>query len=161
MQTYRSFAPTPFDSRGLAADRHDIGEWLVLPCSRNRDSDCLAESNFACALKELGNESDDVQVHRFGHWACGWYELILVRPDTAAASTAEEIEASLADYPVLSDDHYSELEYSEACRNWERMSVSDRVHACQKYRVSVFAARRDEMPESPTGELTGYLAGSY
>lgn len=159
MQPYRTFRPTGFDSPGLAADRFDIGDYLVLPVSQTRDSGCLERSNFACALAQLGGESDTVQVHRFGHWGPGWYELILVRPDSPAMAIAEKIEASLANYPVLNEDHYSDLEFTEACENWQRMSVRDRVHACQRYRVSIFAARRDEMPESPTGELTGYLAG--
>ena len=161
MQTYSSFQPTGFDAKGLHADSLDIGSWLVLPCSQTRDSGTLDRSNFACALNELGGESDDVQVHRFGHWGPGWFELILVRPDSPAAAIAEEIEASLENYPVLSDDHHSELEYTEACENWQRMSIGDRVHACQKFDVCVFAARRDEIPECRTGELVGYLAGDY
>lgn len=111
MQTYRTFRPTAFDSAGLAGDRHGINEFLVLPVSQTRDSGTLDRSNFRVALRELGGESDTVQVHRFGHWGPGWYELILIDPaDTAAVTTAEEIEASLADYPILSEDDHSSLE---------------------------------------------------
>ena len=46
-------------------------DWLILPTTRNRDSDLLSESNFTVALRELGGEGDKVEVHRMGHWACG------------------------------------------------------------------------------------------
>jgi len=65
MQTYSQYAPTGFDrSRAFLSDRQ---AWLVVPVSRNRDSNTLAESNFDAALEMLGGESDTVEVHRFGH----------------------------------------------------------------------------------------------
>src|SRR5690349_11232303 len=106
MKPYREFRPTGFDPRGLALD--DQQDWLVLPCTRNRDSDCLTESNFDAALKQLGGESDDCEVHRFRHWACGWFEIIIVRPGSAAEKEAHEIEAALDDYPVLDEMDLSE-----------------------------------------------------
>ena len=112
MQRYKEFRPTGFDCKGLALD--DRQEWFVLPCGRNRDSGCLDESNFACALKSLGGESDDVEVHRFGHWACGWFEIIIVRPESAAEKEARDIEAALADYVVLDESDFSEREYEAA-----------------------------------------------
>lgn len=69
MQKYKDYSPTGFDSRGLNADLYDIGEWFVAPIGRNRDSDLLAESNWDEAFRLLGGESEQVQVHRFGHWA--------------------------------------------------------------------------------------------
>ncbi len=117
MQTYSKFRPTSCDPAGLNLD--DQQDWLVLPCSRNRDSGPLDESNFACTLKSLGGECDDVQVHRFGHWACGWFEIIIVRPDSAAATEAEEIETALSDYPVLDDSDYSEREQAAANETWQ------------------------------------------
>lgn len=112
MQTYSKFCPTGLDPAGLAlASQQD---WLVIPCSRNRDSGALDESNFRVALESLGGESDDVQVHRFGHWACGWFEIIIVNPAREnAVDKAEGIEAALANYPVLSDEDYSALEFEQ------------------------------------------------
>lgn len=123
MERYGDFQPTPFDSRSnfMAFDREGLDSiegWFIL-LGRNRDSDLLAESNFACALESLGGEGEDVQVHRFGHWACGWYELLLVRPDTEACRKAEEIESALSDYPVLDDSDFSEREMEEANRIWK------------------------------------------
>jgi hypothetical protein len=141
--TYAEFAPTGFDRSGaFLPDRQD---WLVVPCGRNRDSGPLAESNFATALDSLGGESDTVEVHRFGHWACGWFEIILASPEHT--DDVEDIENSLADYPVLNDEDYSEREYTAAVNYWASMSVSERVDYCRKWRISRFAARRDELPQ--------------
>lgn len=108
MQTYSKFRPTQFDPQGLALP--DNQEWLTVPCGRNRDSDALTRSNFRCALEMLGGEGDDVEIHRFGHWANGWFEIILVKPDTSAAKIAFEIEDSLENYPVLDEEDFSEEE---------------------------------------------------
>lgn len=151
---YAQYSPTSFDVKGLGLP--DQQNWLVVPVQQNRDSDVLSRSNFAIALRELGGESDQVEVHSFGHWACGWFELIIVHPNLA--SQVEAIEASLENYPILDEMHYGELEYETACETWERMSLADRVAACQRYDVSVFAARRDEIPSDTRGELIGYLA---
>lgn len=132
MERYGDFQPTGFDSRSnfIAFDREGLDEiegWYIV-LGRNRDSDILSESNFDAALKSLGGEGEDVQVHRFGHWACGWYELILVRPDSKAFEIAEEIESALADYPVLDDDDFSMREMEEADRIWrDCYSVKERI----------------------------------
>jgi hypothetical protein len=131
MKTYAEFQPTGFDCRGLALDERQA--WLV-SIGRNRDSGALDRSNFECALKSMGGESDDVEVHRFGHWACGWFEIILVRPDSAASKEAEEIEGALANYPVLNDAHYSELESEEANETWRSYRDAERIDYMRKNR---------------------------
>lgn len=110
---YRDWAPTANDTRGLACEHRQ--DWVVHPCSQTRDSDALARSNYRVALEILGGESDTVETHRFGHWACGWLEIILVHPSRAedVAKTA----CALADYPVLSDEDFSELEWEEKTMN--------------------------------------------
>ena len=161
MKTYKDFAPTGLDSRGLNADVYDIGEWLVV-CGRNRDSGLLEESNFAMALQRLGGESESVQVHSFGHWACGWFEILLVNPcDADKRTIAEAIENSLADYPVLDESDYSARQWNAACESWARMSVRYRAELIgRKSRsVSMFAARRNELPENDdNGAILDYLA---
>lgn len=116
MQTYADYAPTGFDTQGAFLPAQQT--WLVVPVGQNRDSDLLSQSNFDQTLKMLGGESDTVEVHRFGHWACGWCEIIIVQPDTDAAAIAEEIENSLADYPVLSESDYSAREYASYTEQW-------------------------------------------
>ena len=113
MQTYSDYAPTGFDTHGMGLP--DRQGWLVF-IGQNRDSDALARSNFTVAtetLEGMDPDGEDHEVHSFGHWACGWIEIIIVRPDSKSASEAEGMEAALADYPVLDDEHYSALEYDE------------------------------------------------
>ena len=107
MKTYSGFRPTGFDSHITVEPRET---WYVVPTPRNRDSDCLQESNFDAALKRLGGESETVEVHRFGHWTCGWFEIIIVAPSSDAYRLACEIEASLEDYPILDENDFSEKE---------------------------------------------------
>jgi hypothetical protein len=147
MQKYKEFSPTQFDPKGLNADRYDIGEFLVVPVSRNRDSGPLEESNFNAALLELGGESELVQVHRFGHWGNGWFELILVDPTSDKAIVAEEIEASLEDYPVLDDSDFSAREWEAAEEYYANMSLRERMEVCQEYGESIFAARASSLSE--------------
>lgn len=153
MQTYREYAPTGFDRAGaFLPDRQD---WYVIPCGRNRDSSCLERCNFEMCIRILGGESDTCEIHRFGHWGCGWFEIILVHPSRAEDGAA--IENDIAAYPVLSEDRLSEMEWTEACETWAHMRLRDRIEACAHFRISIFAARRDELPEDPSGELLDYL----
>lgn len=106
---------------------HERDHWLIV-LGRNRDSDILANSNFECALEELGSESEDVEVHSFGHWACGWFELILICPGPRkVVATAEDIRKRLEDYPILDESDYSEREYESYCEQWESRGRSDFV----------------------------------
>jgi hypothetical protein len=122
MQTYASYRPTGFDPPGLAATRmgHDEDDtdrsaWLVA-LGQNRDSGTAARSNFRVALRSLETvdpDGKDHEIHRFGHWACGWLEIIIVRPGTAAHQDAWETECALANYPILDEMDWSELESEE------------------------------------------------
>lgn len=152
MQTYKQYRPTGFDPSGLGlSDRQD---WLVLPCGRNRDSDCLAESNFASALASLGGESEMVEVHRFGHWACGWFEIILIKPGTDAATEAERIEAALSDYPILDDSDFSEREHEAAQQAW-RDCYTD------AQRLEYIAEHRSQFEFTSLSDMMGCVRGKH
>lgn len=124
MLTYSKFRPTGFDPAGaFLPDRQD---WLVMPVGQNRDSDALSQSNFASALEMLGGESETVEVHRFGHWGPGWFEIIIIDPrDSARVKVAEEIDACLADYPILDESDFSRRENEEYQEAWEHGLASD------------------------------------
>ena len=112
---------------------------------QHRDSDALTRSNFTCALRAIGGAA---QVVRERHWAVGWVEWIAIHQDDAETlARASAIAERLADYPVLDEDHFSELEYSEACDYWASMSVRERVSIAREQGVSIFVARRDYLPE--------------
>lgn len=143
MQRYADYAPSACDTKGLAFkgdDREDYQEWLVAG-GHNRDSDDLGESNWHAtldALREIDPGSVDHYVVNFGHWAVGWVEIVLVRPDSAAAKEAERIEAALSDYPVLDESDFSEREYESAMADIEaclRCPAVYNVTAAQVYDV--------------------------
>lgn len=125
MNPYKKHRPTGFDRAGAFLD-DDRQEWLVVDVSRNRDSDCLAESNFNTFLEGLGGESDNVEVHRFGHWACGWYEIILIDAKAEAiVALAQEMEDALENYPVLDEEDLSRREHEAEQESWEAWARKD------------------------------------
>ena len=140
MKTYRDWSPTTNDIRGL--NLHDRQGWLVCPVIRTRDSGCLEESNWSAMLEVLGGESDTVEVHRFGHWANGWFEIILVDPsDLVSVNVATEAESTLMDYPVLDEEDWSDRESRLADETWERASIRDRWDYLRGLGLSCLAAR--------------------
>jgi hypothetical protein len=151
MERYGSWAPTAFDHEG--AFLLDRQEWLVVPVILTRDCGILATSNFegACGLVSDASVMDNAlsfETHRLGHWGPGWFEILIVRPGSAAATAAAEIETRLEDYPVLDEDDYGEREVEYAEETWSNMSVRERVRVIQEHGrgVSVFAARHDSLP---------------
>ena len=152
--------PTAFDSAANYAGS-DLSYLWQAPVGLTRDADTLATSNWEVVTESIlkASQHDETDIHRFGHWACGWYELLLIHPDdTAALQAADQWACTLSDYPVADDEHHSELQWATAADYWHGMSLRDRMDACERYHVSIFAARRDEMPESPYGGLVSYLS---
>lgn len=121
---------------------------------RNRDSDILTESNFECGLAAIGGESDTVQIVRENHWAVGWVEWIAIHEsDTKALEIADDILCALSDYPVLSDEDFSEREWNAAQDYWEGLDIRDRVALCRDAGLSIFAARSDSIPQGDSGYI--------
>lgn len=112
----------------FAGNTDHAHDYLVM--TQTRDSDCLERSNFKCAYDELrGVSKDDVYIVRHGHWACGWIEHIMVKPNTKCQDVAEEIMCALADYPVLNDNDLCELEMEDADIIWrDCYDVKDRIN---------------------------------
>jgi hypothetical protein len=116
---------------------------------QNRDSDSLTRSNFICALKAIGGESETVEVVRENDWAVGWVEWIAIhQDDSAALKIADSVMDSLAEYPVVNEDHWTELQCNESTEYWQSLSVRDRAEYCARAGVSIFAARRDYIPQN-------------
>jgi hypothetical protein len=94
----------------------------------------------------LGGESETVEVHRFGHWGPGWFELILVDP--SRASDVEDIESALEHYPVLDDERFAQQESDEEGEAWSFWAQSDFQRALE----SLFEVELDfdlANPENP------------
>lgn len=156
METYSEFRPTQFD-RHISIDSKE--HWLVLPTGRNRDSNILTESNFELALQMLGGESDTVDVHRFGRWAHGWFEIIIVDPESPQAKIAEDIERSLEDYPVLSDDHYSNKMIEAQADSFAEIESNFRCDLEGKFRVETEYSFEDgcDLSDVPFDDLWDYF----
>jgi len=99
----------------------DMSEFYIV-ISRTRDSDHLEESNWARILEDYPEDYDEetnkgVLVANFGHWACGWFELLLVHEtDFELLETMDEIKRGLSGYPVYDDDDLSNRESED---QWE------------------------------------------
>ena len=59
------------------------------------------------------------------HWACGWFEIIIVQPGTKSEEIGNDIEARLEDYPYLDEDDVSNREYEEFLSGWSSYGVHD------------------------------------
>lgn len=122
---------------------------------QSRDSDALERSNFICTLRAIGGESETVQVVRESHWAVGWVEWIAIhQDDDNALRLADEVQAGLADYPVVNEDHWSELEQEDANETWANCySPQERVDYIRKH--------RDQFAFHDMGDLLGCVRGKY
>jgi hypothetical protein len=146
-----------------------VGDYVI--ATRHRDSSILADSNFELTEKRIDealgenthDQDDEAYCYSFttNHWAVGWIQYLILRADAPAAGIdeARKIKRKLEDYPILDEDDYSNREYEAACKSWEESSLRDRIYECSRDGISIFAARRDELPESNTGELIGHLSG--
>lgn len=93
---YSEFRPTQFDQH---IDLDDRENWLVLPVAINRDTeDPIPLSNWRVAISELKQENIKHEIHRFGHWGPGWFEIIIVHPKHAAFVDDDDMESALADF---------------------------------------------------------------
>lgn len=160
LPTYREWSPTSVDCRGLGLpDRQD---WLVAPVIRTRDSDCLERSNWTVVTEDFEKTRpcqdtleaqcnpdptdypQDFETYRFNHWGPGWFEICLVRPGTPCAARAQEWANRLESYPIANEDHFSDLEYTEACETWRGMSY----HHRRETGATREQARRQALPDN-------------
>lgn len=150
---FSDFRPTQFDCKGLGSEGQE--DWLVAEPGVSRDSGAMGRSNWRVlnkCLDEIDPDGNDHEIHRFNHWGPGWFEIVVVRPDTACAKEAQRISDALTDYPVIDDDDYSREEAEESEDIWKHWSIEDRVTHIQQFNkkycesISIFAARRDEVP---------------
>ena len=147
---YATYRPTVFDTKGLGLEHRQ--DWHVCPIVVTRDTqDPVTLSNWEVFKRELARVDPDGvnhETHRFGHWGPGWFEVLLVRPDTNATRTAQELTDAMDSYPILDDDDLSDREHALACDVWRNMSVSKRVEVLRKlhYEGTVLVALRDSLP---------------
>jgi hypothetical protein len=127
---------------------------LLVVMGRSRDSDLLTESNWHCALEALGGESEMVEIIRYGHWAVGWVETLVVRACSKAHVIAQELCDALESYPVLDDEDFSRRESEEADRVW-----SDCYDEAE--RIAYIREHADEFEPRSFGDLLECVRGKY
>ena len=123
MIRFDKFQPTAFDSRSNYVNHSKISRehWYVLGFMHSRDTDMIHESNWQ-AIQDIlkPDKTAGVEIHRFNHWGCGWYELILIHPwNKKAIEQAEDIEYQLNNYPVLDENDLSEREMEDQDQAWQ------------------------------------------
>lgn len=118
---YCEFKPTSFDRHITLENRED---WLVMPVSINRDTEsCVTLSNWQVCQDMMDKDNIEYEIHNFGHWACGWFEILIVHPDSQ--DFVEEIEGLLSEYPILNDEHHSNMELEKDDQAWESYGYRD------------------------------------
>ena len=132
-----------------ASYRGDKGDWMIV-LAKSRDTDVMARANWDAALDLLkpmphgyigNNNADDFDVESSGHWAFGHVEFLVVKPGTKAHEIGLCILASIADYPVLDDELYSQYEHDATAELWPELPLRERIEYLNKHGESIFAAR--------------------
>ena len=156
----------------------DRGNWYIV-LSTHPGADTVTQSNFSVAIQRLsgirgrtpnpgGNLPDlpglvvdnwaivdNVQVDNWaietsGHWLVGRLEKLIVEPGTKAEEIAREIVEQLEDYPLLDEEHHSNLESEKTEELWASWSTYLRVLELGSRGENIFAARA-----KTAGELLG------
>lgn len=122
-----------------AAYYGDRPEWLIA-YRITRDAAILDLANWEAMQTRLG-DAPEWTIERSGHWLVGWIDSLVVKPDSDAHRLAEAMLEELADYPVLDDELFSDMETDATEKLWERMSLRERVDALKERGESIFAAR--------------------
>lgn len=137
-----------------------IEKTLTIEQRSPKCSDCHGKGHWDGTRCEecAGDGTVPVLVNPYeGHWAVGHIEWLGLHKDSPEEllDAAEEMLASIEDYPILNEPHYSELEYTEAMDYWNSLSLSSKVDYCRDCDVSIFAARRSyDLPDRLWESLT-------
>tara|TARA_B100000745_G_scaffold271852_1_gene199463 strand:+ start:781 stop:1314 length:534 start_codon:yes stop_codon:yes gene_type:complete len=115
MQKFKEYLTESKDLM-LHVDTDNQSDWEILPVALSRDSGLVDTSNWDTAVGDL-KELDGFDIHRFNHWACGWYEIIIVRPGSEAYTRALELVESLENYPLLDEEDHNNREYEATIEN--------------------------------------------
>lgn len=155
---YKLLEQNKFGNPDSYAGHRPSDDYVIV--NRHRDSGHLSESNFECISDHLKQKfpdlwSDKIYIFRAGHWACGWIEYLIIEHDspTAVLEECEEILESLADYPVFNEDNFSEREWNAAQEYWKSLSIKERIELCKQADMSIFAARKEYIPQGDNGYI--------
>jgi hypothetical protein len=98
-------------------DRPDDADGFAIVYTHNRDSGLEERANAVTIAKALEPYPDDALPQRHNHWACGWVDGYAVRG--RALEVWNELQAQLADYPILDEWLYCDMFAEECDRAYE------------------------------------------
>lgn len=114
------------------AGHNPEGEIVIF--ARNPTEGILGEANFQAVVNALNEQFSDAPDAFYTwtarHWACGYVEYAMIRPEYLDPVTAEFFEDMLNDYdgyPVIDEHLYSEMEWEAIQKYWEEASESERL----------------------------------
>jgi hypothetical protein len=117
-------------------------------------------ANFNCLTDPASTPDPSGGILEVGY---GWNGRGVVLDLRFAPFEVLETIAALEDYPLISDEEYSQLECDGIDKLWGEDSVADRVQTLQDLDLCIFAARRESAPweldrlrESLVEELNSY-----
>jgi len=117
---------------------------IAVELGTHRDADALTRSNYATLENRLravdGNE-DTWHEESSSHWGVGWTANVAVKPGTNAETVLRAAVVQLETYPVLDEEHFSDLEFGEASEYWDSLSIQSRADYLTENDESIFAAR--------------------
>lgn len=118
------------------------GEAVI--AGRSRDSSLLEESNWD-AMKEIAGDGDYVYDWRAHHWAVGWVEYLMLKPDAPdeVKKRVDEALCALADYPVLDEEDLSRRELEAAEELWGT-DISHRLSHIHDFNTYYMNVRNDQ-----------------
>jgi hypothetical protein len=107
----------------------DMRNYYVFPLSRTRDSGLLTNHNFNYCWDKISHKARaGTGVYLFNHWACGWYEIILINKNNSMAILlAEDLISEYENYPIFNEDEYNDKEYQYVIDQWENATLSNRL----------------------------------
>jgi hypothetical protein len=136
------------------------GDWYMV-AGQHRESDSLTRSNFTVLVERLEKvdpKGEGFTVERFSCSLVGWRDHLLVAL-TARQCLRVAVAAAraLESYPVLDEDHWSNLELEEASEWWEQESDSFRLECCRECGVDLAAADCDCLGDALEFDRNGRL----
>ena len=112
---FGEFRPTRMDERGLGSEGK--ADWFVMPIAQNRDSNTIERSNFEVmqqCFSEKDEEQSSYEIHRFGHWGPGWFEILVFNPtNSVLLELAQSLKTQKDLHIVLDEDHWLQLEIDD------------------------------------------------
>ena len=159
---YSNWAPTAMDPRGLGCDEYQ--DWYVAPVSVTRDDEAhsFAACNFDAMenlLMALDPEAADHRRFSFNHWACGYFDILLVRAGSPCYDEAQRIACALADYPIIDDELLSQREHEAVQSAWWQLTQYQRATMLHERGLRATPAELkndDEIPGHISLEIDSY-----